>query len=140
MGSVTCRGGEIRDESVTIVTNFPFTGGSLSGGRDLLVRHADFLLQPQFSIYEEILRVDRRLCYVVGTGQISKSVDKRVARKLWVVHWVIQYCTSVLPKTQKSGQSREVFPGSRDKGPLAVALPELRKGIHRLELFTVRCS
>jgi hypothetical protein len=86
VGSVTCRGGETRDESVTIVTKFPFTGGSLSGGRDLLVQHTDFLLRLRFATYQEILKGDGRSCYVVGTGKISKSVDKRVARKLWVVH------------------------------------------------------
>jgi hypothetical protein len=45
MGSVTCRGGKTRDENVTIVTKFLFTGASLSGGRDLLAQHADFLLR-----------------------------------------------------------------------------------------------
>jgi hypothetical protein len=86
VGSVTCRRGKTCDENVTIVTKLPFTGGSLSGGRDLLVQHADFLLRLRFATYQKIPRIDGRSCYVVATGKISKSVDKRVARKLWVVH------------------------------------------------------
>jgi len=73
-------------ENVTLVTKFPYMGGSLSGGRVLTAQHADLLLRPHFSRYHETLMIDGRSGRVVGTSQISKSVDKCIARKLWVAH------------------------------------------------------
>jgi hypothetical protein len=49
---------QTRDENVTIVTKFPFAGGSLGGKRDLLEHHADSLLQPHFLRSQGILVVD----------------------------------------------------------------------------------
>jgi hypothetical protein len=62
------------------VTKFPFMGGSLSGKRDLLERHADSSLQPHFSRCREILMIDECPSRIVATSQISKRADKCVAR------------------------------------------------------------
>ena len=45
------------DKNVTIVTKFPFSGGSLSGGCDPPKRDADLLLQSHFSRYQGLLIV-----------------------------------------------------------------------------------
>ena len=71
-------------------------GGSLGDICDLLVQHADSLLRPHFSRYQEKHTVGERLGHVVGTGKISRSADKCVARKLWVVIWVVDDCTHML--------------------------------------------
>ena len=84
------------DKSVTIVTKFPFTGGSLGDICDLLVQHADSLLRPHFSRYQEKHTVGEQLGHVVGTGKISRSADKCVARKLWVVIWVVDDCITCI--------------------------------------------
>ena len=55
-------------------------GGSLSGKRDPLERHADSLLQPHFSRYREILMIDECPGRIVATSEISKRADKCVAR------------------------------------------------------------
>ena len=73
------------DRNVTIVTEFPFMGGSLSGIRDVLAQHADPLLQPHFLRYQETLIVSNILSHVVVTSEISKRGDKYILRKLWVV-------------------------------------------------------
>ena len=54
-GSLAWHGAQTCDENVTIVTKFPFWGGSLGGKCDTLERHADPLLRPHFSRYREIL-------------------------------------------------------------------------------------
>ena len=81
------------DNRVTIVTKFPFMGGSLGGVCDLLVQHADSLLRLHFSRYQEMHTFCERLGHVVDTGKRSKSADRSVARKLWVVIWVVDDCT-----------------------------------------------
>jgi len=80
------------DNRVTIVTKFPFMGGSLGGVCDLLVQHADSLLRLHFSRYQEMHTFYERLGHVVDTGKRSKSADQSVARKLWVVIWVVDDC------------------------------------------------
>ena len=54
-GSLAWHSAQTCDENVTIVTKFPFWGGSLGGKCDILERHADPLLRPHFSRYQEIL-------------------------------------------------------------------------------------
>ena len=64
----------------------------MGGICDLLIQHADSLLRTHFSRYQEMHTVCERLGHVVGTGKISRSADQSVARKLWVVIWVMDDC------------------------------------------------
>ena len=57
----------------------------MSRNRDLLERHADLLPRLHFLRYNETLMIDEIPGHVVGTSQISKSADKCVVRKVWVV-------------------------------------------------------
>ena len=69
------------DTNVTIVTEFPFTGGHSSGFRDPLVRDADSFPPLHFLSYPEVFILDECTAYVVGDSQISKCTDRWMFRR-----------------------------------------------------------